>query len=65
MTLEELIRNYELAKANAARSESAEERETYFDLVAYYAKRIRAAQSRGGKHVTDWLDDERPQGSDE
>lgn len=63
MTLEQLIRNHELAKANAARSTSAEERETYFDLVAYYAKRIRAAQSRGGRHVTDWLDDERPEGS--
>jgi hypothetical protein len=65
MTLEQLIRNHELAKANAARSESAEERRTYFDLVAYYAKRIRAAQSEGGRHATDWLDDERPQGSDQ
>ena len=65
MTLEQLIRNHELAKANAARSTSAEERETYFDLVAYYAKRIRAAQSRGGRHMTDWLDDQSPQGSDQ
>ena len=64
MTLEQLIRNHELAKANAARSQSAEERETYFDLVAYYAKRIRAAQSRADRHLTDWSDDERPQGSD-
>ena len=65
MTLEQLIRNYELAKANAARSKLAEERETYFDLVGYYAKRIRAAQSSGGRHVTDWLDDERTQRSDQ
>ena len=65
MTLEELIRNHELAKANAALSNSAEERETYFDLVSYYAKRIRAVQSRGGRHVIDWFDDEHPpQGSD-
>lgn len=64
MTLEQLMRNHELAKANAARSESAEEHETYFDLVAYYAKRIRAAQSKGGRHETDWLDDERPQEKD-
>ena len=54
MTLEQLIRNHELAKANEARSSSAEERETYFDLVAYYSKRIREAQSRGGRHVTEW-----------
>ncbi len=64
MTLEQLIRNHELAKANAARSSSAEERETYFDLAAYYAKRIRAAQGKAGRYVTDWRDDERPRGSD-
>ena len=58
MTLEQLIRNYELAKANAARSNSAEERETYFDLVAYYAKRIREAQNRDGRYVADWSPDE-------
>lgn len=65
MTLEQLIRNYALAKANAARSGSAEERETYFDLVSYYAKRIRAARNKGGRHVTEWIDDDRPQGSEE
>ncbi|MBX7482954.1 hypothetical protein [Qipengyuania qiaonensis] len=64
MTLDQLIRNHELAKANVARPSSAEERETYFDLVAYYAKRIRAAQSRAGRHMTDWYDDEHPRGSD-
>ena len=58
MTLEQLIHNHELAKANAARSTSAEERETYFDLVAYYAKRIREAQGGDGKYVTDWSPDE-------
>lgn len=65
MKLEQLMRNHELAKANAARSISDEERETYFDLVAYYAKRIRTVQSRADRHATDWLDDERPQGSDQ
>lgn len=64
MTLEELIRNHELAKANVARSSSAEERETYFDLVAYYAKRIRAAQSKAGRHVTEWSQHDRHEGSD-
>lgn len=64
MTLEQLIRNHEQAKANAARSRSAEERETYFDLVTYYAERIRAAKKRGARQETHWLDDERPQESD-
>lgn len=45
MTLDQLIFNYELAKTNAARSCSAEDRETYFDLVGYYANRIRTARS--------------------
>jgi len=58
MTLEELIRNHELAKANAARSTSPEERRTYFDLVAYYAKRMREAQNRDGRYVADWSPDE-------
>ena len=46
MTLDQLIFNYELAKANAAQSGSLEDRETYFDLVGYYEKRIRAARSK-------------------
>lgn len=58
MTLEQLIRNYELAKDNATRSTSAEERETYFDLVAYYAKRIREAKNRDGRYVADWSPDD-------
>lgn len=62
MTLEQLICNHELATANAARSSSAEERETYFDLVTYYAKRIRAAQSRAGRHVTEWSQDDHHEG---
>ena len=58
MTLEQLIRNHELAKANATRSTSAEERETYFDLVAYYAKRIRETKNGDGRYVVDWSPDE-------
>jgi hypothetical protein len=45
MTLDQLIFNYELAKTNAARSGSLEDRETYYDLVGYYEKRIRAARA--------------------
>lgn len=46
MTLDQLIFNYELAKANAVRSGSLEDRKTYFDLVGYYEKRIRAARTK-------------------
>ncbi|MCC2099277.1 MAG: hypothetical protein KDJ29_20475 [Hyphomicrobiales bacterium] len=46
MTLDQLIFNYELAKTNAARSGSLEDRKTYFDLVGYYEKRIRAARTK-------------------
>ncbi|MEL6707539.1 MAG: hypothetical protein AAFP79_04600 [Pseudomonadota bacterium] len=45
MTLDQLIFNYELAKANAARSASLEDRKTYFDLVGYYERRIRAVRT--------------------
>ena len=45
MTLDQLILNYELAKTNAARPGSLEDRKTYFDLVGYYEKRIRAART--------------------
>ncbi len=51
MTLDQLIFNYELAKTNAARSCSLQDRETYFDLVGYYAKRIRA---RRGDALSFW-----------
>lgn len=44
MTLEQLLDNHRRAQANAAQSNGSSERETYFDLVAYYAKRIRAAR---------------------
>ncbi|WP_143255999.1 hypothetical protein [Altererythrobacter xiamenensis] len=46
MTLDQLIFNYELAKANVAGSGSSDDRKTYFDLVGYYEKRINAARRR-------------------
>lgn len=44
MTFDQLIYNYELAKTNAARSGSLKDRETYFDLVGYYEKRLKATR---------------------
>ena len=53
MTLDQLIFNYELAMANAARSGSLEDRKTYFDLVGYYARRIRSVRTEA---VPSWTD---------
>ena len=62
MTFDQLVFNYELAKANAARSGSCEDRETYFDLVGYYEKRIKAARSQA---VAFWTGRPPPLGSPE
>lgn len=52
MTLDQLIFNYELAKTNSARSSSMEARATYFDLVGYYRKRIRAVRTEAAPFWT-------------
>lgn len=44
MTLEELLGNHRRAQMNAMNARSRDGRQTYFDLVAYYAKRIREAR---------------------
>ena len=56
MTIDQLISNYELAKTNAARSGSVQK--TCFDLVGYYAKRVRSA--RGGMGLLPWAETPRP-----
>jgi hypothetical protein len=40
MDLNQLYANHQRALVNARRSEGREDRQTYFDLVEYYAKRI-------------------------
>lgn len=40
MNLNQLLHNHQRAKMNARQARSKEDRETYFDLVGYYAKRI-------------------------
>ena len=47
MTLNELLGNHRRAQVNAMSAGSRDARETYFDLVAYYAKRIREARDDG------------------
>jgi hypothetical protein len=47
MTLNELLGNHRRAQVNAMNAGSRDGRDTYFDLVAYYAKRIREARDSG------------------
>ncbi|WP_338466212.1 hypothetical protein RXV95_11615 [Novosphingobium sp. ZN18A2] len=62
MTLDQLIYNYELARRNADRAGSADDRETYFDLVAYYEKRIRSVRGEAIPFWTRPPRDELPEG---
>lgn len=41
MTLDQLIENHQRALSNARHAGAPDEKLTYFDLVEYYAKRIR------------------------
>lgn len=59
MDLNQLLYNHQLAKMNASRSASNEDRETYFDLVGYYEKRIATFKSSVGLSATGWLQQER------
>ena len=46
MTLDQLILDYDQAKANAAGSGSDRDRQTYGDLADYYARRISDARGK-------------------
>lgn len=63
MDLNQLLYNHQLAKMNASRSASDEDRKTYFDLVGYYEKRIAAYKSSIGRSATGWLQQERRNGA--
>ena len=55
MDLNQLLYNHQVAKMNATRSASRADRETYFDLVGYYEKRIAAFRKDAGLSATTWL----------
>ena len=55
MDLNQLLDNHQLAKMNAKRSSSDEDRSTYFDLVSYYAKRIEAWRRNAGLPAATWM----------
>ena len=60
MDLNQLLYNHQLAMLNAQRANARESRATYFDLVGYYAKRIRAWRQAEGLPSVGWPSDERP-----
>lgn len=51
MSINQLLHHHQLAQMNAGQARSATDRETYFDLVGYYAKRI--GQWRRAQGLTD------------
>ena len=60
MDLNQLLYNLQLAKLNARRAASMEDRKTYFDLVTHYEKRVSAYRREHGMSETSWLRDEGP-----
>ncbi|GGD44615.1 hypothetical protein [Croceicoccus pelagius] len=60
MNLNQLLHNHQRAKLNARQVRSSEDRETYFDLVGYYAKRITDWRRTKGLSDIGWPRDERP-----
>ena len=57
MDMNQLLHNHELAKQNASRAMRMQDRDTYFDLVGHYAKRIAQLRRTGGVPGHGWLDD--------
>lgn len=60
MTLNQLLHNHQRAKLHAQQARSNVDRETYFDLVGYYAKRITDWRRAKGLSDMGWPRDERP-----
>lgn len=54
MPINDLLRHHQLARINAAEAEASEDRETYFDLVGYYAGRIRQWREDEGLPNEGW-----------
>lgn len=55
MDLNELLSNHQRALMNANHARSSDDKVTYFDLVAYYAKRIREHRARLGFPRLPWF----------
>lgn len=60
MDLNELLANHQRALMNERSATSLADRSTYFDLVGYYAERIRKQRIAAGLPRYRWTDDPRP-----
>jgi hypothetical protein len=55
MDLNQLLSNHQRALFNASRAGSADDKTTYFDLVAHYEKRLREHRDRLGLPRYSWF----------
>lgn len=60
MDLNQLLANHQRALHNQRSASSLEDRNTYFDLVGYYAERIRKHRLSVGLPRHPWIDEVRP-----
>jgi len=54
MNLDQLLHNHRLAESNAQRAQSLQDRDTYFDLVGHYARRITQWRRAHGLSEAQW-----------
>lgn len=60
MDLNQLLANHQRAVMNQRSAKSLADRKTYFDLVGYYAERIRKHRLDSGLPRYPWTDEKRP-----
>ena len=56
MDLNQLLANHQIALMNQRSAKSMQDRATYFDLVGYYAERIRKLRGTAGLPQYRWPD---------
>ncbi len=60
MDLNQLLANHQIAVMNQRNAKTMQDRATYFDLVGYYAERIRKQRIAVGLPRHRWTDTPRP-----
>lgn len=60
MDLNQLLANHQIAVMNQRNAKTLQDRTTYFDLVGYYAERIRKHRIAVGLPRHPWTDTPRP-----
>ena len=60
MKLDQLLLNHALATRNAEQAARMQDRETYFDLVGHYARKIADLRRAQGLPAAAWLHEDHP-----